>query len=59
MKKKYIEPEMILLVLINNEALMQESLTAFTGDKDDSETDDEVDNPDDLLSNFGNRLWEE
>ncbi|MBR3089550.1 MAG: hypothetical protein IKH02_11080 [Prevotella sp.] len=59
MKKKYIEPEIILLALIGNQALMQESLTAFTGDPNDDTDEDEVDDIDDLLSNYGSRLWEE
>ena len=60
MKKKYIEPEIILLALIGNQALMQNStLDAFTGDPNDETSDDEEDNLDNLLSNYGSRLWEE
>ena len=59
MKRKYIEPEIILLALIGNQALMQESLTAFTGDPNDDTEEDEVDDIDGLLSNYGSRLWEE
>ena len=60
MKKKYIEPEIILLALIGNEALMQNStLDAFTGDPNDETDEDEVGDIDDLLSNHGSRLWEE
>ena len=60
MKKKYKEPEIILLALIGNEALMQNSiLDAFTGDPNDDTDEDEVDDIDDLLSNYGSRLWEE
>lgn len=60
MKKKYIEPEIILLALIGNETLMQDSiLDAFTGDPNDETDEDEVGDIDDLLSNYGSRLWEE
>lgn len=61
MKKKYIEPEIILQALKGYEALMQDSilLPVFTGDKNDEEDDDEVDDLDKLLSNFGSHLWEE
>ena len=61
MKKKYIEPEIILLGVIGNEALMQQSLTlpVDTDSGDAGDDDDDVDNFEDLLSNYGSRLWEE
>ena len=56
MKKKYIEPEIILLGVIGYEALMQSrTMSVF----DDPEEEEEVDEFEDLLSNYGSRLWEE
>ena len=61
MKKKYIEPEIILLGVIGNEALMQQSptLPVHIESGDSGDDGDDVDDFDDLLSNYGSRLWEE
>ena len=60
-KKYYIEPEIILLGVIGNEALMQQSptLPVATGGEEGGESEDDVDKFEDLLSNYGSRLWEE
>ena len=55
MKKTYLIPETTLHELIGGEALMQDSFLPFYN-KDD---DEDVDDFNDLLSNYSNRLWEE
>lgn len=57
MKKTYIEPETTLEVLVGGEPMMQYvSVLNVYNDPDETE---EVDDFDDLLSNYNNRLWEE
>ena len=55
MKKTYLIPETTLHELIGGEAVMQDSFLPVHN-KDD---DEEVEEIEDLLSNHGNRLWEE
>lgn len=55
MKKTYLIPETSLHELRGNQSLMQDSFMPVYN-KDD---DEDVDDFDDLLSNYSNRLWEE
>ncbi len=55
MKKTYLIPETTLHELIGGEAVMQDSFLPVHN-KDDDEEEDDIDN---LLSNYGNHLWDE
>ena len=59
MKKTYLKPVTKWELPIGDEALMEDDFQDVSMDVNDSDTDDEVDDFDDLLSNEAVSVWEE